>query len=198
LLFSVCKYKITLRAEEVFTNLYTICKRFVNAEKYRRFCGGDRMYMKNTTLCYLERDGKYLMLHRVKKENDINRDKWIGVGGKAEENESPDECALREVFEETGYVMESWRCRGVVTFVSDGDSEYMYVFTCDRFSGTEKVCDEGDLEWVDRGGVTKLTIWEGDRIFLRLLRENAPFFLLKLVYSGDSLVSAVLDGKKIK
>ena len=155
------------------------------------------MHMKNTTLCYLERGGKYLMLHRVKKENDINKDKWIGVGGKFEDNESPDECALREVFEETGYTMERFCCRGVVTFISENDSEYMYVFTCDSFSGTEKICDEGDLAWVDRNKITELPIWEGDKIFLGLLAKDAPFFLLKLVYSGDKLVSAVLDGKSI-
>lgn len=151
--------------------------------------------MKNTTLCYLERDGKYLMLHRVKKENDCNHDKWIGVGGHFEEGESPYDCVIREVFEETGYLLAAARYRGVVTFVSDvWESEQMHLFTSADFVGEEHDCCEGVPEWVPIDQVTDLPIWEGDRIFLRLLRENAPFFSLKLVYQGDTLVSAIQDG----
>lgn len=150
--------------------------------------------MRNTTLCYIEKDGKYLMLHRTKKENDENRDKWIGVGGKFEEGESPEECMLREVREETGLNLEKWRFRGIVTFVSDvWGTEYMHLFTSDSFSGALKQCDEGVLEWVSKDAVISLPIWEGDKIFLRLLAENAPFFSLKLIYEGDRLLCSVLN-----
>ena len=155
--------------------------------------------MRNTSLCYIERGSKYLMLHRVKKENDENHDKWIGIGGKFENGESPDECMLREMREETGLTALSWRARGIVTFVSDEwGTEYMHLFTCDRFSGSMKDCDEGVLEWVDKSRLLSLPIWEGDKIFLRLLNEEAPFFLLKLCYKGDELIYAALNGEKIK
>lgn len=151
-----------------------------------------------TTLGYLERDGRYLMLHRVKKENDVNRDKWIGIGGKFEGTESPEECMRREALEETGLTLGKLKFRGVVTFVSDGwEPEQMFLFTCRDFSGELRSCDEGDLEWVDQRAVASLPIWEGDRIFLRLLAEGAPPFLLKLSYRGDALVSAVLNGQRI-
>lgn len=151
--------------------------------------------MKNTSLCYIERDGNYLMLHRVKKENDENRDKWIGVGGKFEEGESPEDCMLREVREETGLRLSSWRFRGIVTFVSNlWGTEYMHLFTSDSFTGEIHSCEEGTLEWVDKARVQSLPIWEGDKIFLRLLEENAPFFSLKLRYEGDRLAEAVLNG----
>ena len=151
-----------------------------------------------TTLGYIERDGCYLMLHRVKKKNDVNHDKWIGIGGKLEAAESPDEGMRREALEETGLTLGNLCFRGVVTFVTDGwKPEQMFLFTCSDFSGELRACDEGDLEWVDRQTVTDLPIWEGDKIFLRLLREDAPPFLLKLCYEGDTLVSAVLDGKKL-
>ena len=154
--------------------------------------------MKNTTLCYLEQDGALLMLHRVKKVNDENRDKWIGVGGKLEDKESPEDCLLREVWEETGLTLERWRYRGLVTFVSDKwETEYMHLYTADRFSGTLKECDEGNLEWVSRAFLDNLPKWEGDSIFLELLWSGAPFFLLKLRYHGDTLTEAVLDGKKM-
>lgn len=154
--------------------------------------------MRNTTLCYLERGGSYLMLHRTKKEHDINEGKWIGVGGGMEEGESPEDGVRREVREETGYEMLSWRYRGVVTFVPDrGEGEYMHLFTCDRFSGEEIVCNEGDLAWVRREDVPSLPCWEGDRIFLRLLEQEHPFFSLKLVYTGDALSAAVLDGRPL-
>ena len=155
--------------------------------------------MKQTTLCYLERDGKYLMLHRVKKDNDASHDKWIGVGGKCEADESPDECMLREVKEETGLSVTSWRYRGIVTFISDvWPCEYMHLFTADEWNGEETDCDEGVLQWVDKQKLFDLTLWPGDRIFLRLIMDSGqPFFSLKLVYRGDDLVSAKLDGKQI-
>jgi len=137
------------------------------------------------------------MLHRVKKQNDVNRDKWIGIGGKFLEGESPDECLLREAREETGLTLTSWRCRGIVTLLTDGpwDGEYMYLFTADGFEGQLKECDEGDLQWVSRDFLYDLPKWEGDAIFLELLWQDAPFFLLTLQYSGDRLVRAVLDGQ---
>ena len=152
--------------------------------------------MKNTSLCYIERDGCYLMLHRTKKVNDENHDKWIGVGGKFEEGESPEECMLREVTEETGLTLTRWRYRGIVTFVSDQwDGEYMHLFTADGFTGQLKNCDEGELEWVEKQRLLTLPIWEGDKIFLRLLDSEQPFFSLKLCYKGERLVSAALDGR---
>lgn len=154
--------------------------------------------MINTTLCYLERDGRYLMLHRVKKERDINRDKWIGVGGKFEDRESPEDCALREVYEETGLTMTRYSYRGLVTFISDRyPTEYMHLFHSADFEGTLRGCDEGTLEWVPKEKVYDLPIWEGDKIFLRLLEEDRPFFSLKLEYRGDRLTAAVLDGTPI-
>lgn len=155
--------------------------------------------MQNTTLCYIERDGKYLMLHRVKKENDINKDKWVGIGGKFEDKESPEECLLREVQEETGLTLTHYRYAGLVTFVSDRwETEYMHLFLADAFDGEpipSDRCDEGTLEWVDKSAVYDLPIWPGDRIFLKLLSWDAPFFSLKLVYEGDTLVYAALDGE---
>lgn len=154
--------------------------------------------MKNTSLCYIEQDGKYLMLHRVKKENDENHDKWIGIGGKFEYGESPEDCMLREMHEETGLTAESWCYRGIVTFVSDEwGTEYMHLFTCGQFSGSIKSCDEGELEWIEKERLLALPIWEGDKIFLRLLDEDVPFFSLKLCYSGDRLTRAVLNGKEL-
>ena len=154
--------------------------------------------MINTSLCYITRGNDVLMLHRVKKKNDINHDKWIGIGGKFEEKESPDECLLREVLEETGLTLTSWKCRGIVTFLSENDGEYMYLFTADGFEGDLKECDEGDLQWVSREFLDQLPKWEGDKIFLDLLWQDAPFFLLTLRYQGDKLAEAILDGKKIK
>jgi 8-oxo-dGTP diphosphatase len=155
--------------------------------------------MRNTTLCYLERGRDYLMLHRVKKEVDENKDKWIGIGGKFEEGESPEDCLLREVREETGLTLTSWRYRGIVTFVSDEwGTEYMHLFTANAWEGAlRQDCDEGVLEWIDREMLLSLPIWEGDKIFLRLLDEDASFFSLKLRYEGDRLAEAVLNGKPI-
>ena len=160
------------------------------------------MKMHNSTLCYLENArGEYLMLHRVKKKVDVNRDKWIGVGGKFEGGESPDECVLREVREETGLTLTRWRFRGIVTFLSEGwDGEYMHLFTATEWTGElARDCDEGELEWVPKEKVADLPIWEGDKIFLRLLEEDHPPFLLTLEYKqGDGrLVRAVLDGKNL-
>ena len=156
--------------------------------------------MINSTLCYVLRGNEVLMLHRVKKQNDVNKDKWIGIGGKFENEESPDECLLREAKEETGLTLTSWRCRGIVTFLTNGgyEGEYMYLFTADGFEGSLTDCAEGELQWVTRAFLSKLPKWEGDQIFLELLWRDAPFFLLKLRYDGDRLVEAVLDGKKIK
>ena len=153
--------------------------------------------MKNTTLCYIEKDGKYLMLHRTKKKNDLNQDKWIGVGGKFEENETPEECLLREVREETGLTLTDFRLCSVITFLSDRwEGEYMYLFHATGFTGALRECDEGELVWVDKETAAALPTWEGDRIFLKRMREGGPFFTLKLRYEGEALREAVLNGKE--
>ena len=158
------------------------------------------MKVKLSTLCYIEKDNQYLMLHRVVKKNDVNKDKWIGVGGHFEEGESPEECVFREVKEETGYSLTSYRYRGLVTFVfADIEMEYMSLFTADGFEGDPIPCNEGVLEWVDIEKVWKLNLWEGDKIFFRLLDENVPFFSLKLVYNIDGkLEYAALNGKQME
>ena len=154
--------------------------------------------MRSTSLVHLEKDGCYLMLHRVRKDNDENRDKWVGIGGKFEPGESPEDCAVREVREETGLTMRSWSYRGIVTFVSDEwGTEYMHLFHSTDFSGELRDCDEGVLEWVDKERLLTLPIWEGDRIFLCLLDTDVPFFSLKLCYTGDRLTRAVLNGKAL-
>ena len=154
--------------------------------------------MHNSTLCYVIRGDQVLMLHRVKKKNDVNKDKWIGIGGKFEAEESPDECLLRECREETGLHLTSWQCRGVVTFLQEGgEGEYMYLFTAEEFEGNLHDCPEGDLQWVSREFLYRLPMWEGDRIFLDLLWRNAPFFLLTLRYRGEVLTQAVLNGEEI-
>lgn len=155
--------------------------------------------MQNTTLCYLERDGAYLLLHRVKKEHDVNRDKWIGIGGHFEENESPEDCVRRETLEETGLRLTSWRYCGIVTFVSDRwEGEYMHLFHAEGFEGSLKDCSEGVLEWVPKERVRTLPQWEGDKIFLDLMERRVPFFSLKLRYEGDALCEAVLNGEDLK
>ena len=145
--------------------------------------------MQNTTLCYIEKDDKYLMLHRVKKENDQNKDKWIGVGGKFEEGETPEDCVLREVKEETGLTLTDYKYRGIVTFALKGwGTEYMHLFTATGFEGEMKTCDEGDLVWVPKSEIENIEIWEGDKVFFRLLAEESGFFSLKLVYEDDMLI----------
>ena len=152
-----------------------------------------------TTLCYITRGDQVLMLHRIKKKQDINKDKWIGIGGKFLPEESPEECLLREAKEETGLTLTSWRCRGVITFLNDCcEGEYMYLFTADGFTGELIDCDEGQLEWIRRDQLNALPKWEGDQIFLDLLWQEAPFFLLTLRYHGDALVEAVLNGQVIR
>lgn len=154
--------------------------------------------MKQTTLCYLERGDEYLMLHRTKKKNDENHDKWIGVGGKFEAGESPEDCMHREIFEETGLTVTDYRYRGIVTFVSDiYETEYMHLFTVTDWTGEARECDEGELAWIKKQKLFDLTLWQGDRIFLRLLQEDTPFFSLKLTYRGDELIEAILNGKPI-
>ena len=158
------------------------------------------MKVKNSTLCYIEKDNKYLMLHRVVKKDDVNKDKWIGVGGQFEFGESPEDCVLREVKEETGYTLTSYQYRGLVTFVfADVEMEFMSLFTADEFEGEPIECNEGVLEWVPIEDVWKLNLWEGDKIFFRLLEEKIPFFSLKLVYNLDGqLESAALNGKAME
>ena len=154
--------------------------------------------MKITTLCYLEKEGRVLLLHRTKKQNDENGGKYIGVGGTFEAGESPEDCMRREVWEETGYRPLAHRYRGIVTFVSDEwGTEYMHLFSVTDFEGEEKVCDEGDLVWVEKERVLSLPTWEGDRIFLELLFAERPFFSLKLTYRGEKLVGVELDGAEM-
>ena len=144
-----------------------------------------------TTLCYLQKDGKWLMLYRNKKKNDINAGKYIGGGGHVEDGESPDECIVREVFEETGYRLTDYRARGLITFVMNDVVEYTVLYTADDFEGEEKICDEGDLVWVEADRVLELPLWEGDRAFLCRLRNTTDFFTLKLIYKNDKLIEIV-------
>ena len=146
--------------------------------------------MEITTLCYIEKDNKYLMLKRVKKKEDINKGKWIGVGGHFEEGESPEECVCREVLEETGLRLKSYKARGILTFVQNKTfTEYIWLFTADEYEGEVIECDEGILEWIDKDKLSELELWEGDRIFLELLNTQEEFFSLKLEYEGDKLVN---------
>ena len=152
----------------------------------------------STTLCYLEREDAYLMLHRIKKQDDYNHDKWVGVGGKFERFESPEDCLVREVREETGLTLTRYRARGLLTFVWGNMTEFIHLYTADRWEGEMirgDACAEGELQWVQKSEVQKLPIWEGDKLFFRLLEEEHPYFSLKLVYDGDTLKQAVLDEK---
>ena len=151
--------------------------------------------MFNTTLCYIKKDGAYLMIHRVKKQNDMNKDKWIGVGGKLENGESPFDCAKREIKEETGLTVDKLRYHGIITFVSDlYGTEYMHLFSANEFEGEiDYNCDEGTLEWVKIEDVPLLPIWEGDKIFFELMEKEERFFSLKLCYEGDKLVSHTIE-----
>ncbi len=147
--------------------------------------------MLQTTLCYLEKDDSYLMLHRVSKKQDVNKDKWIGVGGKFEPGEAPEECLCREVLEETGLTLSSYQFRGVLTFCCDlAEPEYIFLYTSDQFEGILKECDEGTLTWVKKEQVYDLNLWEGDKVMFRLLKERKTPFSLKLTYQGDTLVEA--------
>ncbi len=154
--------------------------------------------MINSTLCYIEHEGKYLMLHRIKKKNDINHDKWIGIGGRFEEHESPYDCVIREAKEETGLTLIDPRYRGIVTFTTNEPyTEQMHLFTCTEYEGELTECDEGALEWVDKDKICDLPIWEGDKVFLRLIAADCPFFSLKLTYEEDRLTEVILDNKKL-
>ena len=149
------------------------------------------------TLCYLEKDNKYLMLYRNKKEIDINKGKWIGVGGKMEKGETPEQCLIREVWEETGYTLNNYEYRGIVIFnYNEDDPLFMYVYTSSNFSGIEKECNEGDLKWIPKNEILDLKLWEGDKIFLKLLFENSPFFYLTLNYENDNVISSKLEFKE--
>ena len=150
-----------------------------------------------TTLCYMEKDDSYLMLHRVKKKVDVNKDKWIGIGGKFEKDESPEECLLREAKEETGTTLTSFRLRGVITFVIDDLDEYTFLYTADGFEGQPIPCTEGDLQWIEKEKIGSLPLWEGDKLFFRLLEERQDVFSLKLTYIHDALTAAAVDGREI-
>jgi 8-oxo-dGTP diphosphatase len=167
-----------------------------------RFCNTNKrqgIKMKITSLCYIENNNKYLLLNRNKKENDENKGKYIGIGGKFKEGESPFDCVKREVFEETGLKIESPIYKGIVTFVSDQyGTEYMHLFKAEKYSGEMRNCNEGDLCWVEKENLFNYPMWEGDKIFLELMEQNRPFFSLKLVYTGEKLVSYFIDGEKVK
>ena len=155
--------------------------------------------MELTTLCYIEKDKSYLMLHRVSKKHDVNKDKWIGVGGHFEQGESPEDCLLREVKEETGLTLKSYRFRGILTFnFNDNESEYICLYTAEEFEGELRDCDEGTLEWVPKSEIHNLNLWEGDKIFFDLLNQDVPFFSLKLQYQGDVLIGYELNGTKVR
>lgn len=153
-----------------------------------------------TTLCYIQKDNQYLMLHRVVKKNDINKDKWIGIGGHFEAGESPEECLLREAKEETGLILTRYKLRGIVTFIcGENEAEYMFLYTADEYKGEMIECDEGELEWVPIDKINQLNLWKGDLIFFDLLKKDVPFFSLKLAYEADgTLYQAVLDGEELE
>ncbi len=149
------------------------------------------MKIELTTLCYIEKDNKYLMLYRNKKENDLNEGKWIGVGGRFETGETPEECMKREILEETGLSVLKYRYRGLITFVSEGNIvEYMHLYTVSEFAGELTECNEGTLKWIPKEEILSLNLWEGDKIFLELLNKTDNYFSLKLRYKGDKLIEA--------
>ena len=155
--------------------------------------------MKQTTLCYIERDNQYLMLHRTKKADDYNHDKWVGIGGHIEPGETARDCVLREVWEETGLQLLDCAYRGIVRFRSDSyEPEDMHLFSATSFTGEIIDCDEGDLAWIDKGDLLRLTMWEGDKVFLKLLDTRQDFFDLTLTYHGDALAGATLDGQPME
>lgn len=154
--------------------------------------------MEFTTLCYLEQQEQYLMLHRIKKKEDINKGKWIGVGGHVEPGESPEDCLLREVYEETGLTLTEYRFRGLLTFLyNDNEAEYICLYTATAWEGELRECNEGVLQWISKKDIMQLSLWEGDRIFHKLLLQDRDFFSLKLVYEGEKLIHAVLDGRDL-
>ena len=154
--------------------------------------------MKQTTLCYIRRENEYLMLHRIRKKDDINHDKWIGIGGKIENGETPEACILREAKEETGLTLTDYAYRGEITFISEDWSEIMHLFTAVGYEGELIDCDEGVLEWISREKLMSLPMWAGDKIFLDLIADDeTPFFRLRLEYAGEKLVGAVLNGKAL-
>ncbi|MDD5949315.1 MAG: 8-oxo-dGTP diphosphatase [Lachnospiraceae bacterium] len=154
--------------------------------------------MEFTTLCYLEQQEQYLMLHRIKKKEDINKGKWIGVGGHVEPGESPEDCLLREVYEETGLTLTEYRFRGLLTFLyNDNEAEYICLYTATAWEGELRECNEGVLQWIPKKDIMQLSLWEGDRIFHKLLLQDRDFFSLKLVYEGEKLIHAVLDGRDL-
>ena len=151
--------------------------------------------MKNTTLCYIKQNDKYLMLHRTKKSDDPNEGKWIGIGGHMEDGESPEECVVREVREETGLILKEFRYRALITFTSDlYETEYMHLFTANIFEGAiTDNCEEGELEWIESDKVMELPMWEGDRMFIPLIKDDdTGFFSMKLIYESDKLVDCDL------
>lgn len=154
--------------------------------------------MRLSTLCYIERDGCYLMLHRVKKHVDANAGKWIGVGGGLEKDESPDECIAREVMEETGLTLISPRLRGIITFIlPEWENEITFLYTAGAAGTLRDTCSEGELQWIPLSDIDALNLWEGDRVFLKLLRETNDVFSLKLAYQGDKLMQCALNGNDI-
>ena len=150
--------------------------------------------MLQTTLCYIEQDEKYLMLHRISKKNDVNKDKWIGVGGKFEAGETPEECLMREVTEETGLTLLDYTFRGIMTFIYNNlEPEYIFLYTANSFSGEMKECDEGKLEWVKKSDISSLNIWEGDKLMFKMLNESENPFSIKLVYKDDVLIESGVE-----
>lgn len=141
--------------------------------------------MINTVLLYLEKNDEYLFLYRNKKQNDFNKGKYVGIGGKIEDGESVEEALLRETKEEIGVEIKSYKYRGIINF---SNIEIMHLFTSSDFVGEIKECNEGTLRWIKKNKISELPMWEGDMIFFNLLKENAPFFRLYLKYDGDKLV----------